>query len=339
MSPNGDVPAPAVTAPVVGGALVCGIDVGGTKLLAVAFAADDPTGWRLERRVPTPRSTDALVSAAAAVVEELQVEATAAGVGDLSAVGLGIAGLVDRSGVVRVGPNIPGIVDCPVGLRLADLLGVPVAVENDASAAAWGEHVAGAGRAVDELLVVTLGTGIGTGMVSGGRLVTGAHGFAGEAGHMVVDPNGPPCPCGQRGCWERFASGSGLGRLARDAAEAGDLRRVVEQAGGDPEAVRGEHVTAAAEAGDPQALVVLDTFAGWVALGLANLTNVLDPEAIVIGGGLVRSGDTLLEPVRRWYERRLYATDRRPPPRLLAASLGEQAGAIGAALLAAAARV
>ena len=120
----------------------------------------------------------------------------------------------------------------------------PSIVDNDANCHAVAEHAAGAAVGVDETLVVTLGTGIGAGIITGGRLLHGANGFAGEPGHMVVDPNGPPCPCGKRGCWERFASGTGLGRLARDAASGGRLDAAVALAGGDPEAVRGEHVTA-----------------------------------------------------------------------------------------------
>ncbi len=155
--------------------------------------------------------------------------------------------------------------------------------------------------------MVTLGTGIGGGAVVGGRLMLGAHGFAGEIGHMVLDPHGPPCPCGKRGCWERFASGTGLGRLAREAAQAGRLDEVVRLAGGDPEAVRGEHVTAAALAGDPGALEVMDTFAWWLALGLANLANALDPSVIVLGGGVIAAHAAVMGPVRRafasWWRR------------------------------------
>ena len=152
---------------------------------------------------------------------------------------------------------------------------------------------------------------------------------------MVVDPNGPPCVCGRRGCWERYASGSGLARLARDAAIGGRAAAVVEAAGGDPEAVRGEHVTSGRAPEIEAALQILDDFAWWVALGLANLTNLFDPEVIVLGGGLVEEADLLLEPIRRLYEGLLYAPDHRPRPRLVPAVLGEHAGAMGAALIAA----
>jgi glucokinase len=150
---------------------------------------------------------------------------------------------------------------------------------------------------------------------------------------MVVDPDGPPCPCGRRGCWERYASGSGLARLAREAAVGKRISRVVELAGGDPEYVRGEHVQAAAREGDADALAVIDLFGRWVALGLVNLTNVLDPELFVLGGGLAASADLYLDPIQKWFTELLYAPHLRPHPRLAFAELGERAGAVGAALL------
>jgi glucokinase len=183
-------------------------------------------------------------------------------------------------------------------------------------------------------VLVTLGTGIGAGLVAGGRLYRGAHGFAGEPGHMVIDPNGPPCPCGRRGCWERFASGSGLGRLARDAAAAGRARRVVDLAGGDPEDVRGEHVTRAALDGDGEAIEVMREFAWWFAVGVANLVNILDPEVVIVGGGLAEAGDVFLEPAREAFARLVLAPDHRPLVPIRNAEFGPEAGAIGAALLA-----
>ncbi len=137
------------------------------------------------------------------------------------AIGVGLPGLIDRDGVLRMGPNLPGIVDLDVEEALADVLGRPVVVDNDANCAAWAEHRLGASQGHDHALLVTLGTGIGAGIIADRRLLTGAHGMAAEPGHMIVDPAGPRCPCGQRGCWERYASGSGLGFLAREAALAG----------------------------------------------------------------------------------------------------------------------
>jgi glucokinase len=182
------------------------------------------------------------------------------------------------------------------------------------------------------VFLVTLGTGIGGGVVTDGRLQRGHNGFAGEPGHMVVDPDGPPCPCGRRGCWERFASGSGLGRLAREAAESGRGRRLVELAG-HAEAVRGEHVSAAAREGDPEALEVFRQLGWWAALGIANLVNLLDPEIVVVGGGLIEAGDIVLTPIRTAFGELVLAAEHRPEVPIVPAELGGDAGAIGAALI------
>ena len=181
--------------------------------------------------------------------------------------------------------------------------------------------------------MVTLGTGIGGGVVTGGVLQRGANGFGGEPGHMVVDPKGPPCPCGRRGCWERFASGSGLGRLAREAATSGRGGRFLEFAGGDPDDVRGEHVTRAALEGDADALAVFREFGWWAALGIANLVNLLDPEIVVVGGGLVGAGEIVLGPIREAFPQLVLAAEHRPQVPIVAAQLGNDAGAIGAALI------
>ena len=220
------------------------------------------------------------------------------------------------------------------GSWLSAAHGATTVVLNDATAACWAEHSVGAARGFDDVLMVTLGTGIGGGMVAGGRLLDGTHGFAGEIGHIVIDPHGPPCPCGKRGCWERFASGDGLGRLAREAALAGKLDCAVKAAGGDPEAVRGEHVTEAALDGYPEALAVIKEFAWWLAVGLANLCNVLDPSVIVLGGGLIEAQEAVIGPLRDAFADLVEAPSARRV-QVVPARLGEKAGAVGAALLAA----
>ena len=250
------------------------------------------------------------------------------------AVGVGVPGLVDNSGVLRVAPNLADVRDLDVRSALAERLELPVVVENDATAACWAEREVGAGRGAEDCLLVTLGTGIGGAVVANGRLARGAHGYAGEFGHMIVDPHGPPCPCGQRGCWERFASGSGLGWLARDAVSRGEAEGVLALAGGDAASVRGEHVTAAAAVGDPEAEAIMATFARWIGLGLANLANAFDPSVVVLGGGLIESGDVLLAPVRVALEELSLGARARPRLQVVAAELGERAGSIGAALLA-----
>ena len=297
-----------------------GVDVGGTKLLAVAV---DASGGVLDEvRLPTPVGGDGIVEA----IAELGIDAPV--------LGLGVAGLVDRGGVLRIGPNLPGFTSYPFRDRLHERLGIAVTVDNDATTATWGELRVGAAAGTADALLVALGTGIGAGFVCGGVLQRGANGFAGEAGHMVVDPNGPACPCGKRGCWERFASGSGLGRLARNAAEAGRAPRHG-RAGRRRRVGAGRARHAAAGTGDADALAVLREFGWWVALGVANLVNVLDPEVVVIGGGLAEMGDLLLDPVRERYADLVLAPAFRPAVPIVAAALGERAGAVGAALLAA----
>lgn len=310
-----------------------GIDVGGTKCLGVALAAAGTAhhvSIDADARQLTPHDADELIDVLASIVESL-----AANVGEPGSIGVGAPGLITRHGVLRSSPNVPDVIELDIAGRLGARLGRDVTVGNDATCAALAEWRAGAARGHDDVVMVTLGTGIGGGIVSGGHLVLGHNGFAGEFGHMVVDPHGPPCPCGRHGCWERYASGSGLAQLARTAAVGGRLRRVVELAGGEVALVRGEHVQAAAERGDEAALAVIDEFARWVALGLVNLTNALDPAVFVLGGGLAEGAHLYLEPIQRWFRDLLYAPDRRPHPALHFAELGEHAGAIGAALLAA----
>ena len=231
-----------------------GIDVGGTKVLGVIVDTDDPAIVLAERRVPTPEGGLGLVDAIVDVVAALTVDA-----GRVMAVGVGVPGLVDRNGMLLVGAHLRHITDLPLATLLSDATGLPTVVDNDANCHAVAEHRGGAAAGTAEALVVSFGTGIGAGIISGGVLLHGANGFAGEPGHMIVDPNGPPCPCGKRGCWERYASGTGLGRLARDASHGGRLDAVVALAGGDPDAVRGEHVTAAARHGDAAALAAAST--------------------------------------------------------------------------------
>ena len=313
-------PAPLLTAP----ARRIGIDLGGTKCLGLAVDGDGtPVA---EHRLPTPRGSAAVLNVLAETVAAL---------GPASAVGVGVPGLVDVAGVLRFAPNLPGVVDLDVraGL-LARFPHVAVRVDNDATCAGWAEARVGAARGATDAVLVTLGTGIGGGVIANGLLVRGANGFAGELGHMVVESNGPPCPCGQRGCWERYASGSGLGALARQAAAAHPFGRMADLAGGDAEAVRGEHATAAAAEGDPVALAVMADFGRWVALGLANLANIFDPQVFVLGGGLVAAGEVLLVPVRAAFAGLVLAGAHRPTIAIVAATLGERAGAIGAALLA-----
>ncbi len=248
-----------------------------------------------------------------------------------ASIGVGLPGSVTRTGTITSSPHLPGVVNFDAAGALAARLGRPVGVTNDATAAVLAEWRYGAGRGVDDVVMITMGTGIGGGIITGGRLMMGAHGYAGEFGHMSVDPDGPACPCGQRGCWERFASGSAIVLEARRVAAHGGLAEVVATAGS-VEAITAEIVVAAAAAGDPGAVAVLDHFARWMAAGLANLTNAFDPARFVLGGGLVRAADVFGPMLRRHCAAAVYASDLRSLPEICFAQLGEHAGAVGAAL-------
>ena len=278
-----------------------GIDVGGTKCLGVAV--DDSGKVVRQYRLPTPHA-DALCDTLVEIVAQL---------GEFNSIGIGVPGLISPEGVIRASPNLVGAKELALRQMLEDRFGKKVLVENDATCAALGEWSSGAAHGATDAWVITLGTGIGGGFISGSVLQRGAHGFAGEVGHMVVDPDGLMCPCGRNGCWERYASGNGLSYLANGE--------------------KGEDVLSRAKAGAADALGVVDTFAKWVALGLVNLTNMTDPEVIVVGGGVIVSADVVMPRIAHWFEQLLYSPKHRAHPRLVAAQLGEQAGAIGAAML------
>jgi glucokinase len=306
-----------------------GIDVGGTKILAVV--ADDAGRIVAERRVPTPTGFAPLVDALAQIASELMLEEPAP-----QGAGIGIAGMVDLAGTVVYSPNLPGLRDAAIGEALAARLGVPVRVDNDANLAALAEATRGGGVGYEQVLAITFGTGVGGGLVVGGEVMRGAHGFFGEVGHFVVDRDGPMCACGHRGHWEAIASGTALGAMARTLVSSGRGAGIAAAAGGDE--VAGEHVGVAAAAGDRDALELLERYAANVAVGLASLCNILDPDAVVIGGGVADLGELLMEPLRVAFDAELEGVDHRPDIALRFAALGGQATAIGAAILAGAPR-
>ena len=344
------------------GVAAYGVDVGGTKTLGVAIGPDGAV--LAERRVQTPSQAaataaggngaggsadaggahpgEAVADAVAAMLLELQRDVRAGGgraVTTAAPVGIGIAGLVDSGGVLRFSPNLAAASGVAIGDLVSERIGEALAVTgvhayNDANCTGLAELVLGAARGTRDGIVVTLGTGIGGALIVEGRVYVGVRGLAGEVGHMVIDPNGPPCTCGKRGCWERYASGGGLARLAREAALAGTLHESVRLAGGDPELVTGEHVTAAAAEGDAEALRVMEELGWWVGLGLANLVAILDPERIVVGGGLGHAGEMLLEPARHALARLVVGARAREAVPVVKAALGVQGGAVGAALAA-----
>lgn len=309
--------------------MLIGLDVGGTKALALLI--DPHNGEAVARaRASSAGNGDELVATLARLVDELCAHDRCAAA-PVTAIGLGIAGLVTREGTVRYSPNLPELVEYPVAERLGVALGRTVHALNDATAGTWAEAKAGAGVGSDDLLFVALGTGIGVGQVVSGHLALGAHGFAGEAGHMVVDVDGPEHITGQRGAWEYFASGNALGRLGRESAAAGTFPAAIDRVDS-LEALTGYHVVELVRSGDSDAMKVFDGFCRDVAVGIANLIMILDPDRIVIGGGLADIGEPLRAGIEYWLGEVVLGADHRPIPDVVIATLGSDAVAIGAAL-------
>jgi glucokinase len=301
-----------------------GVDIGGTK---IAAGVVDEKGTVLEKvRRPSPTADPlALRDAIQDLLREIRSRH------EVVAVGVGAAGFVsgDRRRVLFA-PHLQ-FGDEPIADLLQEACGLPVAIENDGNAAAWAEYSFGAGQGVPDQLMVAIGTGIGGGLILDGELYRGGHGVAGEIGHIGIVPDGRPCQCGRRGCWEEYASGSSLTFHARTAAREGRAPRLLEVAGGDPAAVTGSMVTELARSGEPAALALFAELANWLGLGLASLTAVLDPTLVVLGGGVSEAGDLLLEPVRAALAREVTGGSRRPLPEVRLAALGNDAGLIGAA--------
>jgi glucokinase len=309
--------------------LAIGVDIGGTK---VAAGVVDEQGRVIDStRRPTPGADVAKTEAVIAeVVKELSARH------EVSAVGIGAAGWIanDRA-TVLFSPHLAWR-DEPLRDALAEAIGVPVLVENDANAAAWAEYRFGAARGAPVAVMVTMGTGIGGGLVLGGALYRGAHGVGCEYGHMSVVPDGRRCACGNRGCWEMYASGRALARDARELAEVSPIgaERLMELAGGDLSQLTGQLVTQAAREGDPAAVEIYTAMGRWLGRGLADLAAVLDPTVFVIGGGVSEAGDLLLNPARQAFGESLTGRGFRPAAGILLAELGPQAGLVGAADLA-----
>ena len=310
-------------------ALTIGVDVGGTK---VAGGVVDEEGVVLARtRRPTPGSSPRDVEdTIAEVVADLRRDH------EVAAVGIGAAGFVDLARSTMIfAPNLAWR-DEPLRDEVSRRVGLPVVVENDGNAAAWAEHRFGAGRGQAHLVVLTVGTGIGSGVVLDGALYRGHTGIGPEYGHMQVVEDGRRCGCGQRGCWEQYCSGRALVREAREIADVRPTHgaRLLELGDGRPEGIEGPEVTRAAREGDPAAAECFERIGHWLGQGLADLTALLDPAGFVVGGGVGEAGELLLGPARATLAERLTGREHRPQPEVSSASLGNDAGMVGAADLA-----
>lgn len=303
-----------------------GVDVGGTGTKAGLVTDSGEVLLRVERPTDKTAGTKCVIE----VVEELLERTTENDAP--AAVGVGAAGFIDAtSGSVTFAPNLsyddPHIADA-VGART----NLPVIVDNDANAAVWGERAFGAARGLDHVVLLTLGTGIGSGFIIGGRLLRGSTGAGAEFGHIIVDPSGPECPCGLRGCIEQFASGGAIARAARRRAEGNPNTTLVAFAGS-VDAITAKHVAQAAREYDEVALGVMREAGHWLGIGLSNIANLFDPQTIVLGGGVVKAGETFLGVARDTFVA-MTAAQRRRPMRLDVTALGSDAGIIGAAALA-----
>jgi glucokinase len=311
-------------------ALTIGVDIGGTKVLGGVVNA---TGKILTtHRKDTPKQGgEALTQTIVDVVLELKKEY------DAQAVGISAAGFVssDRKTMLAT-PNISGWNGVNLEFEISSRVQLPVVIENDANAAAWGEARYGAGRGENQMMMLTIGTGIGGGIVVDGSLHRGAYGVAAEFGHLRVVPEGHLCGCGARGCFEQYASGNALMRHVREAIAASPdaSHNLLERGNGTIEGLTGRHITDAAREGDMVALAAFNTTGQWLGAGIASLSVLLDPACVVIGGGVIDAGEILLSPTRAAVERYMPFQGKHPSPRIVAAELGNDAGVVGAADLA-----
>ena len=309
-----------------------GIDLGGTFIKFGLLNENRQTGGALQLSTPRDRGADGLI---ARMVEGARKLATEAQVRweDLVAVGIGAPGPAELArGVILAMPNLPGMENVPLSRRLSEALHLPVHLENDANAAAYGEFCCGCGTGSTHLVLLTLGTGVGSGLIVEGRILHGSHSLGGEFGHMIVQPDGDPCACGQRGCLERYSSAAALARRARRAIEAGRssaLSAALRRKGD----LDGTDVAAARQAGDALAAEVWDQGAHYLAVACVNICRILDPDLIVLAGGLAGAGAELLQPVAEHF-RRLHWSLTPVRTQIVLSALGDQAGVIGAAAVA-----
>ncbi|HWG61696.1 MAG TPA: ROK family glucokinase [Streptosporangiaceae bacterium] len=309
--------------------LTIGIDVGGTKVAAGVVDEQGRILEQIRRSTPSssPSQTEDVIGEVVALLASRHL---------VTAVGLGAAGFVDEGrSAVLFAPNLAWR-DEPLRASVAERIGLPVVVENDANASAWGEMRFGAGRGLADVVLIAVGTGIGAGVVLGGELYRGRWGIAGEPGHYRVVPDGRLCGCGNRGCWEQYASGNALVAEAREFARRspGAAVRLLELGGGTLEGIGGQEVTKAALEGDPAALRCFDIVGGWLGQGFADLAAILDPACFIVGGGVSEAGDLLIGPARTAFEKALTGRHHRHHAEIRRAQLGPDAGLVGAADLA-----
>lgn len=311
-----------------------GIDLGGTNI--AAGVVDDKTNCIIGRanvKTDLPRSAEKIADSIAEVAR-LATEDAGVSFSEIASIGIGTPGAVNADGVVEFSSNL-GFDDTPLKMMVFERTGKNIFIENDANCAAIGEQLAGCGDGVENFIAVTLGTGVGGGIVINNRLLTGINGAAGEIGHIVIRQDGIACPCGRHGCFEQYASATALIRRAKDAltVDREHNSKMWDLIGGDADKVDGKVVFDSAHAGDEIALKVIDEYLEYLACGVANLINIFQPEIICIGGGISKQGDYIIKPLVEKVERERYTKHSKVQTKICAAILGNDAGIIGAALL------
>lgn len=311
-----------------------GIDLGGTNIAVGVVDEQHKIVGTASVKTDLPRSAEAIADSMKEACLLALGEARLT-LDEVASVGVGTPGAVNEEGVVEFSSNL-GFLDTPLRKLVEERLGKPTFIENDANCAALGEAIAGCGGGVKDFVAVTLGTGVGGGILLGGKLLTGVNGAAGEIGHMVLEKDGIPCPCGRSGCFEQYASATALVRQTRQAMEQDREKtsRLWTLAEGDLNNVDGLVLFTAAHEGDERALQVLDQYIDYLAEGVADLINIFQPEVLCIGGGISKQGDFLIVPLKKKVEQLRYTKHSKKQTNICAATLGNDAGIIGAALLA-----
>ncbi len=310
--------------------MVVGVDLGGTNLVAGTVTQRGEVVSRVKMPTQADEGPDAVIGRIATAVEQA-IEEGPCRRDDVVAVGCGVPGPLDwRSGVVLTPPNLPGWKDVPAGPILTEKLGITTYIENDANSAGYGENWAGAGRDVQNVVALTLGTGVGGAIILENKLWRGPDGTAGEIGHMIIEIGGRPCNCGARGCLESYGSATGIVVTARQLIESGRATILTEMVDGDLDKLTSKAVYDACERGDELAADVFAETGRYLGTGLASLANLLNPEMFVICGGVIAAGDVLFDPMRRTLRETAFEVPGHRA-QVVPAELGDDAGLIGAA--------
>lgn len=308
-----------------------GIDLGGTNIVASVVDEDYKILATSKVKTNSPRSAESIFDDIATISKKAVKDAGLT-MSDIHSVGLGTPGTVNAQGVIEYSNNL-GFTNVPAKQMLIDSLGVAnVYVANDANCAALGEAYAGCGNGCKNFVAITLGTGVGSGIIIDGKIITGVNNAGGECGHTVIVMDGEPCSCGRKGCWEAYASASALIRETKEAMDANPnsaMHKIAEDDG----AVNGKTAFDAMRLGDMAGIQVVDQYEKYIACGLSNIINSLQPEMVCIGGGISAEGETLLAPIRKYVSEEVYSMNSTSQTKIVKAELGNDAGVIGAAIL------